>query len=115
MDHGSLRDMEEQRQSMLRQVMQAPAKERCKQMLNHVLQPFFVVSLTMMKCFALLLLQVQNTGSPRKHCSLTDINDFLSVARIALVKPEKAKQVENMILMEARSGRLAEKVSPSLL
>ncbi|GMH36702.1 hypothetical protein BSKO_04575 [Bryopsis sp. KO-2023] len=59
------RDAEEQRQNMLRQVMQAQAKER--------------------------------------------------LSRIALVKPEKARQVENMILMQARSGRLTDKISESQL
>lgn len=38
----------------------------------------------------------------------------LLVSRIALVKPDKAKQIENIILSQARSGRLAEKVSVRL-
>jgi DNA-binding TFAR19-related protein (PDSD5 family) len=32
------------------------------------------------------------------------------VARIALVKPDKARSVENMILGAAQSGRLGERV-----
>ena len=33
------------------------------------------------------------------------------VARIALVKPDKVHQIENLLLMQAQSGRLSEKVS----
>eukprot|EP01125_Pyxidicula_operculata_P009077 TRINITY_DN29_c2_g1_i1.p1 TRINITY_DN29_c2_g1~~TRINITY_DN29_c2_g1_i1.p1 ORF type:complete len:123 (-),score=38.92 TRINITY_DN29_c2_g1_i1:80-448(-) len=35
--------------------------------------------------------------------------------RVALVKPDKAKMVENHIIMQAKSGRLNEKVSEDLL
>ena len=34
---------------------------------------------------------------------------FTAVARIALVKPDKARGVENMILQAAQQGRISEK------
>jgi programmed cell death protein 5 len=36
---------------------------------------------------------------------------LLAVARIALVKPEKARNIENMILSAAQRGQMMEKVS----
>lgn len=40
---------------------------------------------------------------------------MLAVARIALVKPEKARAVENMILQMAQRGQIQEKVSEDRL
>lgn len=37
------------------------------------------------------------------------------LARIALVKPDKVHQIENLLLMQAQSGRFAEKVSEEQL
>lgn len=42
---------------------------------------------------------------------LISLNLHSSVARIALVKPEKARNVENMILAAAQRGQITEKVS----
>lgn len=38
-------------------------------------------------------------------------NDSKSVARIAIVKPDKAEEVSNMIMSMAQGGRLQEKIS----
>ena len=45
-----------------------------------------------------------------KHCDGSD-----AVNRIALVKPDKAKGVENMVLQMAQKGQLNEKVSSASL
>jgi len=37
------------------------------------------------------------------------------LARIALVKPDKARGIENMLLMQAQTGRLTEKISEGQL
>ena len=50
-------------------------------------------------------------ASTAEDCSQSHM---LAVARIALVKPEKAKGVENMILQMAQRGQLTEKVCNSL-
>ena len=39
---------------------------------------------------------------------------WCTVSRISLVKPEKARQVEDMILAQATGGRMAAKVYPAL-
>lgn len=39
---------------------------------------------------------------------------LLAVSRIALVKPDKARSIENMILAAAQRGALAEKVRVQL-
>ena len=44
------------------------------------------------------------------HTFLADLNTFLAVNSIALVKPEKAQAVENMLIQMAKSGRLPGKV-----
>lgn len=44
--------------------------------------------------------------------NLLDLNSFISiVARIALVKPEKARGVEDVVLRAAQTGQIVEKVS----
>lgn len=46
----------------------------------------------------------------RSNASVSDTTVCCAVARIGLVKPDKAKGVENMVLQMAQRGQLNEKV-----
>lgn len=96
MEH-SCREADERRQMMLSQVLSSQARERSKSHLKMCwsssnYSPFFLhygINISFMLLF---------------------LSFFSIVARIALVKPEKARGVEDVILRAAQMGQIVEKV-----
>ncbi|KAJ8449984.1 hypothetical protein Cgig2_029346 [Carnegiea gigantea] len=85
------REAEERRQMMLSQILSSEARER--------LQFNGVVALL-----------VANESLNENH-----VLSVVAVARIALVKPEKARGVEDVLLRAAQMGQIVEKVSEERL
>ncbi|KAH9627381.1 hypothetical protein KSS87_001220 [Heliosperma pusillum] len=81
------RDAEERRQVMLAQILSAAARER----LGELVIPMGYGTLFKMRVLRAL------------------------VARIALVKPEKARGVEDVVIRAAQAGQIAEKVTEERL
>jgi len=101
---------EERRQTMVVQVLQPQARERCK---RHLFALRSTKNTRNFKSPKVLLRQshggfinlVKDHASPTTRDSV-----WCAVARIALVKPEKARGVENLVLQMAQQGQITEKV-----
>lgn len=101
---------EERRQSMLAQVLQPQARERCEPPLGfcmhsnveeHSSRPIQTVSAPCSTAWIQTACRLDSCGFIVAGCA---------VARIALVKPEKARGVESLILQMAQRGQITEKV-----
>lgn len=54
-------------------------------------------------------------AGPRPACDVVLLSPAAAVARISLVKPDKARAIEDMLIQAARRGQIGEKVSEERL
>jgi DNA-binding TFAR19-related protein (PDSD5 family) len=100
---------DEQRQSMLHAIMQPAARERCARWLDAT-----AACICCQLRGALILLhlpRMEYPPDPAPPCVLMLLVCLnTAVQRIALVKPEKARGVEDLLLNAAKRGQLGQKV-----
>ena len=100
------REQEERRQSMLAQVLQPQARERCE---PHSPHNRLAACSSLRETLSSLMWNPDWNNVPGVAFSAKDA--CCAVARIALVKPEKARGVENLVLQMAQRAQITEKVS----
>lgn len=108
----SCREADERRQMMLSQILSSQARERSKPP-----SKCFGVHLVALPCFFVIVIDMMIFQSSRETQCFVNVSlmlllllFFSIVARIALVKPEKARGVEDVILRAAQMGQIVEKV-----